>query len=618
MLEPQSRRHLLEALRPPPGFTLDCAIGTTFSLDLLTMLTAPLAFTLFDWEDEEGQPTADPLALLEAVRRYSSRISVFCQAAQIAIPKKNQPLLSYLENSVFEVNASHPHGVFHPKIWILRFTNSEESTFYRFLCLSRNLTFDRAWDTVLVLEGEYVERRNAYSLNHPLGDFVSELPSLALRPLPEKVLADIERVQYELRRVVFDPPAGFDEIYFWPLGIEGTRRSWPFNPRSRRLDRMLVVSPFVSAKCLTRLTESSGNNLLISSPAELDALDSSCLEHFEHVYVLSPAADLQEEPDEGASEAPPESLSGLHAKLYIADAGWKARVWTGSANATNAAFNSNVEFLIELVGEKSRCGINAFLAQAQGQTGFRDMLQEFTPSEQPPDLKLKQLESLADKVRRELAAAGFVANISPADEALTFQISLRLQNKVSLNLPAETNTRCWPVTLHEAAGVTLTNSAHEMATFGPVSFEAITSFFAFEVAATDGERQAVVRFVLNLPLEDAPQDRQERILRSLLKNRDSVLRFILFLLAEGGADAAAILLATRAQLSGKDSRGRNGIEFPLFEILVRALDRDPAKLDQVARLVNDLRDSTEGQQLLPEGFDAIWEPIWAARKRLNR
>src|ERR1043165_9260986 len=65
MLEPQSRRHLLEALRPPPGYALDCAIGTTFSLDLLTMLTAPLAFTLFDWEDEGGHPTADPLALLE-------------------------------------------------------------------------------------------------------------------------------------------------------------------------------------------------------------------------------------------------------------------------------------------------------------------------------------------------------------------------------------------------------------------------------------------------------------------------------------------------------------------------------------------------------------------------
>jgi hypothetical protein len=618
MLEPQSRRHLLEALRPPPGFALDCAIGTTFSLDLLTMLTAPLAFTLFDWEDEEGQPTADPLALLEAVRRYSSRISIFCQAGQIAVPMKNQPLLSYLENSVFAVKASHPTGVFHPKIWILRFTDSEESVLYRLLCLSRNLTFDRAWDTVLALEGEYVKRRNAYSLNHPLGNFVTELAGLTSRPLPAKVLDDIGRVQYELRRVVFEPPEGFDEIHFWPIGIEGARRSWPFATRGRRSDRMLIVSPFVSANCLTRLIEAGGENLLLSRPEELDALDSSCLENFEHVYVLSPAADLQEEPDEGASEAASESLSGLHAKLYIADAGRKARVWTGSANATNAAFNGNVEFLIELVGDKSRCGVEAFLSRAQGQTSFRDMLQEFAPFEQQPDLKLKQLERMADRARRELAATEFVAHISSADEADTFQMSLRLQDGVSLNLPAGTVARCWPVTLHEAAGVTLTRASDEVAAFGPVSFEAITAFFAFEVLVTDGERQAVARFVLNVPLKGAPPDRQERILRSLLKNKDSVLRFILFLLAEGGADTAAVLLAARAQLSGKESRRRNGLEFPLFEVLVRALDRNPAKLDQVARLVDDLRKSPEGQQLLPEGFDSLWEPIWAARKRLDR
>jgi hypothetical protein len=366
------------------------------------------------------------------------------------------------------------------------------------------------------------------------------------------------------------------------------------------------------------LTEECGENILISRPEELDALARSCFEYFERVYVLSPAADPQEEPDEGALETVPESLSGLHAKLYIADAGWNARIWTGSANATNAAFNGNVEFLIELVGEKNRCGINAFLSQAQGQTSFRDMLQEFTSSEQTPDLALKQLEHLAHQARRKLATARFVAYISSADEGASFQMSLRLQEGCSLSLPSGATARCWPITLHEASGVILAVNSGEVATFGPVSFEAITSFFAFEVLATDGERQAAARFVLNVSLEGAPSDRQERILRSLLKSKDSVLRFILFLLAEGGADTTAILLATRAQLSGKETGGRNDIGFPLFEILVRSLDRDPTKLDQVARLVNDLRKTPEGQLLLPEGFDSVWEPVWAARERLNR
>ena len=78
MLAPRERRLLLDALRPPPGHRLDRAVGTSFSLDLLALLTAPLAFTFFDWEDDEGAPTADPLALLEAVRRHADRITLFC------------------------------------------------------------------------------------------------------------------------------------------------------------------------------------------------------------------------------------------------------------------------------------------------------------------------------------------------------------------------------------------------------------------------------------------------------------------------------------------------------------------------------------------------------------
>jgi hypothetical protein len=75
MLEPEDRRLLLESLRPPEGYVLDHAVGTTFSLDLLALLTAPLAFTFFDWEGREGENCADPLALLESVRRHANRIT---------------------------------------------------------------------------------------------------------------------------------------------------------------------------------------------------------------------------------------------------------------------------------------------------------------------------------------------------------------------------------------------------------------------------------------------------------------------------------------------------------------------------------------------------------------
>ena len=41
MLEPGQRRMFLETLRPPEGYLFDRAVGTTFTLDLMTLLAVP-------------------------------------------------------------------------------------------------------------------------------------------------------------------------------------------------------------------------------------------------------------------------------------------------------------------------------------------------------------------------------------------------------------------------------------------------------------------------------------------------------------------------------------------------------------------------------------------------
>ena len=43
MLRPDERAHLLELLRPPAGRQLDLAVGTTFSLDLISALMSVIA-----------------------------------------------------------------------------------------------------------------------------------------------------------------------------------------------------------------------------------------------------------------------------------------------------------------------------------------------------------------------------------------------------------------------------------------------------------------------------------------------------------------------------------------------------------------------------------------------
>lgn len=614
----------MEALRPPPGYELDRAVGTTYSLDLLALLTAPLAFTIFDWEEEDGSPTADPLALFESLRRYSDRISIFCQAGQISVPSSSPLLLGYLEESVFEVAAPKKGGIFHPKVWALRFVSDEQTIVYRLLVLSRNLTFDRSWDTLLVLEGELSGRKNAHRANHPLGDFFKALPGLVLRDLPKKAAESVNLVQRELRRVWFEPPDGFESVAFLPLGLSRSKQ-WPFQGDIRR---MLVVSPFISNSLLERLPGRSGG-VLVSRPEALEELNPATIEAFDEAYILAREAETEDETPEYEAAEPAEedtmdlaeegegtTLTGLHAKLFVADAGRKARIWTGSANATNAAFSRNVEFLVEIAGRKSFCGIDKILSDPGDATGFADLLQKYVPTIEPkePDTTMQKLESRADEVRRTLATSGMNASVSPSTEEMNLY-TVRLETQVTITGLGDVSIRCWPLTLTPDRAVVMQADSMEVARFN-LSLESLTSFFAFEVTASAEGVGFSRRFVLNISLDGAPEGRRESIVRSLLSDRGRVTRLILLLLAEGGDDQSQTSINLSRLLGGGGANGSGGvIGIPLFEELVRALWNNPEALDRIEEMLMTLRKTDESAQLIPEDLDEIWRPIMEVRRK---
>ena len=139
------------------------------------------------------------------------------------------------------------------------------------------------------------------------------------------------------------------------------------------------------------------------------------------------------------------------------------------------------------------------------------------------------------------------------------------------------------------------------------------------MSITESHTTAKIAFVMNATLDGAPPDRQERILRSLLSDKGKVIRFMLLLLAEGGADQNSILFALQKSLSSNgDEDNVAPLRFPLFEALVRTLARNPRKLDQISRLVQDLKRTSTDGEVLPEGFEEIWEPIWQAREALRQ
>ena len=604
MLEPHTRTLLFDVLRPPEDHTLDYAIATTYTLDLLALLTAPVAFTLFEADDPKKLLDRNSLALLESLRRYADRMAIFHHAGYIAVPPAQFPQFEYLERIVVQCKPPVEAAVFHPKIWLLRFAGPEQTITYRFACLSRNLTFDRCWDTVLTLEGQLVDRQNAIARNRPLGDFVAALPSFAANLSPT-IAARVDQMQAEVRRVDFQAPEEIEEFAFHPLGLSTQRRRVPFEDVG---DRMVVISPFVTADGLQRLVRNRQDCILISRSESLQNL-SGALAEIGHMFSLNEQTDTP-----GATEQEIPLSRGLHAKCYVIDNGWKASIWTGSANATQQAFNGNIEFFVELVGPKSKFGIDALLRKEVGKTGFADLLVPFSKA---GDLTLdaidEELADAVDGVRRALANLGLRVVVTATIDADLFNLTLAPTVSHGL-IPNSAAVSCWPITLGKQS---IRPVAKDFApvVFECVSLEALTSFFAFEVVATIGPKRRPETFVLNATLEGAPSNRRERLLRSLIGDRQRFVQLLMCLLADEGFELSDVMASINRTAAGAPSAEREVTA--LFELLVRSLDRNPERLDDIASLIADLRQRGNPSEIFPPGFEQLWEPIWAARQRMG-
>jgi hypothetical protein len=270
-----------------------------------------------------------------------------------------------------------------------------------------------------------------------------------------------------------------------------------------------------------------------------------------------------------------------------------------------------VEFLVQLQGKKSKVGVDAFLGGEKRSVGFRNALKPYKiGSKKEPGSERKTNEEHVELARRALSRAHLFLIVEKCEGAL---YRLVLNGSDALQLEA-VRGKCWPITLNPAYGMNLESlRLGELIAFPNLTIHALTSFIAFEISAGEGSKTVTARFVLNLPLQGAPNDRFDAVLRLVLRNHAQLLRYLIFLLASDEDKVGA----TMSLLLGRNGRSEMAAgqpdAVPLFEELVRTMARAPDKLDAVQELVNDLRSTPEGTSLLPEGFDKVWEPIWAAR-----
>jgi hypothetical protein len=590
VLAPDDRAILLDLLRPPADMKMDVAVATTFTLDLEAALVAPLAFATFD-----AAGPGDPIAALEAIRSVANRLTVFCQAGETRVPQSASDLFAFLEPVVHEVRRPRAGHLFHPKVWLLRYRGDDESEAIRLLIPTRNLTNDASWDAVLRLDGS--PEGGPLASNRPLADLVRWCMSNTVRGLETARRLAIESLVESVRRTRWEFPGGVNDIEFHVFGLAGKHLP-DFSGR-----RHLIISPFVNASGLD-IVAPSDRAIVVSRPDQLELLPSETVHSLDCRWITS--IDL----DHADTSASP--LGELHAKVVVVERARRAHLFVGSANATGAAFGGNVEILVELAGGATALGIDAVLADLGKVLEPCDITGGREPSE------ADELRRALDDLMRDAAVASFEIRATAEDYA-TWHLDVTSAKPV---LPPGFVGRGAVELLSRpgfAIGVPVGSTLNDH--FDHVPLADLTPFLVLRIDL-DGPTQSVsAATVVRAVLVNDPEGRLDAVIARQVDSPTKFLRFLFLLLGLHGGGTPPWFQPSFGAGATDSVTVHNLIELGVFEALTRALATNPTALDDLGRLVDRLRTTSEGRNTLPDGFDELWDAVTVAQgtlAKLNR
>lgn len=602
MLAPDERAVLREQLRPDPGYELDMAVATTFTLDLTAALVAPLAFTA-----HHVSASSDPIAVLEAVRSTTEKVTIFAQVGHLRVPNTPSDLMAFLEPMVHPVVAPVSGYLFHPKAWVLRYSGRDEPR-YRLLCGTRNLTDDVSWDAMVRLDGAATGGPDG--ANRPLVDFIKALPDMTVGSIEPQRREAIEAMAEDLRSIDWDRPPGVNEVAFHALGLRA-RRSRPLVDQLKGR-RHLIVSPFLDDEGIGAPTEGSDHVTVVSRATALDQLDPATINGIDS-FVLSPLAGLSEPGETHVDElestvepTPTSLLGGLHAKVYVVE--WDRRSWVfiGSANATGAGlFERNVEFVVELQGGRKALGIDRFLGE---DAPFRSILNRYPATGGEDPSPEEDLRKDLDRVLRRVADQRLTATLSPEEDGWSESVV----GTKALDIEPNMKLRVGLLTVPRRAVVQ--DGKQLEAEFAGLATADISPFVVLRLSAPLGTEVIEQSTVMRAELIGDPPGRLDEVLARQVDTPEKFLRFLALLLGlidgpplpnrKGNGDGATW------SFSGMFGQG-------VFEMLVQAVCARPQAIVDLDRLVSRLEETEQGRAILPEGFAELWSTVLAAHAALE-
>ena len=581
MLNAQSDRvDYRELLSPPPRYKTTFAVSTTYSLDLET-LTAVCAIIGLNVE-ADTELTESPLHMLEAIRRASGKLLIFCQSGQIKTPDKPNKLLPLLENCVCEISLANKKS-FHPKTWFLRYTADGLPDKFRMIVLSRNLTFDRSWDVALRLDSadkgkDVLEQYD--TTGEAIGAFLGWLNKnasshnsalKAKRRQLAKLSDELPRVDWNSFSKEFD---GFD---FVPYGIP--------NPSTDNLGesfhKMFVISPFLSKSVIEGFASKRLTNpdcTLITRKSELHKLDKELLTVFDTYTIKDDVVDGEER----VSESGEHKTQDIHAKVYLRTKGSDSELYIGSANASYSAFHGgNVECMVALWGKRRYLNVDKL---KQDLFGTDEKANPFERVE-PKDYTSADTDAVMQML--ETTVRDFCAwhKSAMATEQENFRVTVTMkpfQSEVKLTLSPLMRSKHQPVS--------------ESMIFNDLRLRDLSEWYV----VTAKIRGKELSRVLKIQTAGIPDNRDSAVFSDIIKDKNSFLTYIAFLLSD---DYLAAFLECMKKGNG-DFRFLNmNLDAPiLYERMLKAAANDKESLREIREII-----TLANNNVVPQDFLRLYE-----------
>ncbi len=556
MLDPRNEKSwegLFEVFQPPEGYRLAAAFGTTFGLSLDALVAALLAMGECDPDTMAG----DAVAQVMAVTRLSSKVRILTHSGTIsggAEAYRSQAVV-LLDRLILET--SPPAGLFHPKVWALRFERigfaraGLPDSRGRLVVSSLNLGSSRSFEVGVVVDGEPGGPGEGAPFSRDIASAIEEWIRLAAKPVPPA----IRDLPAYVRQLILEPPREAELGFRLRWNGESQRRLESRIPS--RMRRAIVVAPFIQPDFARQVAERSEAVQFVSNREALDALPDELIEELQRRRSKSGPPILYQVAELGGAEGP--AIAGVHAKLLLAEEPTGRSVtFLGSANATGPGWGLTTSGNVEAMAEMHPgIGIDSFTRDFIRPSG-----NEVHPWISEYDRSLKsEPDAVVEAEKRLLRILRQAGN---QELALDYRAESGILELSMQPVRRELSERAGTVEVAplrlgdgEAAWVTLGDLLKGPRLYEGVTIHEVTGFVAMRVVSAEPPVQCQRIVLANLRLSDEQ-----------LNGRDDAVRGAIM----EGADPTAVLNALVYGLS----RYRGGNEAP-----ARSRAREPQSLRRV-------------------------------------